>query len=189
MSFDTDYAALGLDFESPFAILYKPKATPAECTAPDRRGPKNAGKSIQLKGSRPQMWHGKPIQTEEERKERKRARSVSYRASPAGKATSAAYWARMRQKRAEARPAKPVLTEEQKQALAAERRKNRTEYMRVWKQNKATRMAAKKQRAAELSAMVLRVNKDSGRGSAEQQRAAVDKTRQIVGGSSYFRSM
>lgn len=39
-AFDTDFAALGLPDHSPFAILSRPKATPAMCEQPKKRGPK-----------------------------------------------------------------------------------------------------------------------------------------------------
>lgn len=39
-AFDTDFAALGLPDHSPFDILSRPKAMPATCAQPKKRGPK-----------------------------------------------------------------------------------------------------------------------------------------------------
>lgn len=53
MNHSTDFAAIGLDFHSPFDILRRPSCAPVECKIPGKRGPKpGQSKSIVLKGTR-----------------------------------------------------------------------------------------------------------------------------------------
>lgn len=72
-AYDTDFAALGLNFHSPFDILQRlPRKAPVERKAQAKRGPKpGQAKSIVLKGTR--------MFTEEETLRRKAMRVNQWR--------------------------------------------------------------------------------------------------------------